>query len=201
MGAIQTSSVVLPELTPRQIYMREYRKSHKAEKAQYSKIWNEKNRDYLLAYQREYYKEHPEKYKIWLEKHPEYPREYYKKNKESENQKMKLWQENHPDYCLEYSREYVKLNPEKIREYIAKRGAAPGEITPGWVVQLLTYQNWTCIVCLKDLRLGYHLDHITPIARGGHNTDYNLQALCPKCNWRKSSRDPIEFMQAEGFLL
>lgn len=39
-----------------------------------------------------------------------------------------------------------------------------------------------------------------PIARGGSNTDDNVQLLCPACNLKKSAKHPVDFMQERGFL-
>ena len=145
-----------------------------------------------------------------------YKRAWYEANKASEKEKMRAWREANkkanPDYMRawkevnkasekEKKRAWCEANPEKVRNANAKRLAAPGEITPGWIPKLLELQRWTCIVCQKDLRYGYHVDHIQPIARGGENIDYNLQALCPACNMQKNDKDPIDFMRSRGFLL
>ncbi len=110
---------------------------------------------------------------------------------------MRAWREAN----LDYPRAWPEENPEKVRNASAKRLEAPGEISRGWIAKLLELQRWTCVVCNADLRFGYHIDHIQPIARGGENTDYNIQILCPTCDLQKSDKDPIEFMQSRGFLL
>ena len=48
--------------------------------------------------------------------------------------------------------------------------------------------------CPSDLGLGYHVDHITSLARGGENKDENIQLLCPKCNLSKGAKGPLEFL-------
>ena len=150
----------IPQLTPRQIYMRAYYKANK-------------------------------------DSEKEKKRAYYEANKDSEKEKQRAWKAANKDKIQAWH----LANPEKARNAKAKRLAAPGVITPGWIPKLLELQRWTCAVCNVDLRFGYHLDHIYPIARGGLNTDYNLQALCPTCNLQKNDKDPIDFMQSRGFLL
>ncbi len=177
-------------LTPSQIYsrayyktnkeahkekMRAYYEAHKEAAKERQRAWKAANKDY-----------EKDKIQAWYEDNPEYRREYYEANKDSIKEQMRAWHE---------------ANPEALRNKKAKRKGAPGEITPGWIPKLLELQRWTCVVCNKDLRYGYHIDHITPIARGGENIDYNLQALCPTCNLQKSDKDPIDFMQSRGFLL
>ena len=165
-------------LTPRQIYGRAYYKANKER----MRAWKAANKDKIQA---------------WNEANPEYRREYYAANKVTELEKMRAWKAANP----EYGRAWCEANPEALRNKKAKRNAVPGVITPGWIPRLLELQRWTCVVCNKDLRYGYHIDHIYPISKGGENTDYNLQALCPRCNLEKHDIDPIMFMQSRGFLL
>lgn len=40
-----------------------------------------------------------------------------------------------------------------------------------------------------------------PLARGGGNGIGNIQLLCPPCNLRKGSKDPIKWAQKNGRLL
>lgn len=42
---------------------------------------------------------------------------------------------------------------------------------------------------------------IVPLAKGGSDGPENIQLLCAPCNRRKSAKDPIVFMQENGFLL
>ena len=173
-------------LTPRQIYLRAYREANKLKIAQKARTYREANKTRMAETQR-----------VWCEA-----------NKASEKERKRAYHEANPHATRafreanpEYRRGWHEANLDKLANYNAKRRAAPGIISPGWIPKLLELQRWTCIVCRKDLRYGYHLDHITPIARGGENTDYNLQALCPTCNLQKNDKDPIEFMQSRGFLL
>jgi hypothetical protein len=40
-----------------------------------------------------------------------------------------------------------------------------------------------------------------PLAKGGTNTDNNMQLLKATCNQQKHAKDPVEFMQSRGFLI
>lgn len=97
-------------------------------------------------------------------------------------------------------RQYLKQNPEKAREW-ARRRRGHGKLPPGTVSKLFTLQRGRCACCRSKLGDNFHLDHIQPLAKGGKHEKQNVQLLCPPCNLRKSARDPITFMQSNGFLL
>ncbi|AOG22403.1 HNH endonuclease [Acidovorax sp. RAC01] len=99
-------------------------------------------------------------------------------------------------------RKYRAENPEKVREFRQRRsGKKIGRLPPGTVKKIGTRQKWMCVVCRRSIKDAYHVDHITPIARGGDHSPLNIQLLCPTCNVRKSAKDPIDFMQSRGYLL
>ena len=170
----------LIQLTPRQIYYREYYRAKKS---------------HIRELQRSYYEVNKEAAK-------DSQRAYREANKDRVKEKGRAWKAANKQYEAGKQRAWREANPEMVWNIAAKyRSGLIGEISPGWIAKLLELQRWTCIVCNKDLSYGYHKDHIVPIARGGENTDYNMQLLCPKCNLEKSDKDPIEFMQSRGFLL
>lgn len=103
------------------------------------------------------------------------------------------------------SREWNKRNRDRTRIYAANRRArieeAGGTHTRHDIAQLLLLQRRRCAICRERLDSAYEVDHIVPIAGGGHNGKTNLQLLCPLCNRTKGAKDPIAFMQSKGFLL
>lgn len=94
---------------------------------------------------------------------------------------------------------------EKSAEYAAKRRGlkmkAGGSFTADEIRELYKKQRGLCAFCRCSLKNGYHRDHIVALANGGDNTIYNIQLLCPGCNHKKHSKDPIEWAQQNGFLL
>jgi len=44
-----------------------------------------------------------------------------------------------------------------------------------------------CTICGATLRPGWHMDHVTPLSKGGPDEESNLQALCPPCNQAKGA--------------
>jgi len=102
----------------------------------------------------------------------------------------------------EWNRNYRKKNPEKIREFSSRRlGRKTGRLPKGTIKRIGALQKWKCVICTKSILNCFHMDHITPLARGGKHHERNIQLLCPTCNVRKSAKDPIDYMQERGFLL
>lgn len=82
------------------------------------------------------------------------------------------------------------------------KAARVGVYDAGIEGRLWGAQKGRCAACSKGLmRLGHHVDHIKPLARGGAHENVNLQLLCPTCNLSKGAKDPVDFMQSLGKLL
>lgn len=103
------------------------------------------------------------------------------------------------------SRAWAKENPVKRRASESNRRSrlrgADGVFTANDLTKILESQKWRCACCRKSIKSDYHADHIHPLARGGSNDKYNIQALCPTCNMNKKAKDPYVFMQSRGYLL
>lgn len=53
-------------------------------------------------------------------------------------------------------------------------------------VNRAAYSRLTCVYCKKDVEQdNWHLEHLTPLARGGTNDASNLAVSCPPCNLAK----------------
>lgn len=93
---------------------------------------------------------------------------------------------------------WSKDNPEARRAiaatYKAKRRAQCKDGMSGRELRLwLEIQDLICVWCGIECGDKYHIDHVNPLAKGGRHEWTNLAIACPSCNFRKSSRDPMEF--------
>ncbi len=131
--------------------------------------------------------------------------EYRLKTKAKKSLAAKRYRSENPDRVKAQFSAWVKANPESNRVRVqnrrARRIANGGEISKGLVDRLLVLQQGRCPCCGDLLGTDYHLDHITPLAKGGSNSDNNMQLLKRICNMQKHAKDPIDFMQERGFLL
>ena len=99
-------------------------------------------------------------------------------------------------------KEYRKNNPHKTREWHQnRRTRKQGRLPRGTVENIYLLQKQSCAVCKVHLGDDYHVDHIHPLAKGGKHEKHNIQLLCPTCNVRKSAKEPVLFMQQNGYLL
>lgn len=99
-----------------------------------------------------------------------------------------------------------KERPEQIREYKNRRRARKsegGHHTAEDIVTLFLLQSAKCahLWCRKSLKLGYEVDHVMPLAKGGSNAKTNIQLLCMPCNRSKGARHPVDHAQLNGMLL
>lgn len=106
-----------------------------------------------------------------------------------------------------YLSAWNKANTDKTKVYRNRRRArkveAGGTHTAEDIAEIRRLQRDRCAnpACRVPLRGGGHADHIVALARGGSNDRSNIQVLCQPCNNRKHAKDPIAFMQEQGFLL
>ncbi len=120
-------------------------------------------------------------------------------------ERARLWKLENPEKAREMQRKanakWLKKNPDAPRAKMARRRAASGSYTQKDISDLLRLQRRKCAYCKTKLTTKYHVDHITPLSRGGTNDRQNLQITCVKCNLGKGARDPIFHAQALGMLL
>lgn len=95
-------------------------------------------------------------------------------------------------------RTYRLANPGKVRMWNKLRvhrlrGGGPMP-APAVIAALLCEQEAQCTYCHSMLGQEFHIDHKTPVSRGGGNDEANLQLLCGPCNISKRARTHEEYL-------
>lgn len=193
----------------------------KACQSKRKKEYIEKNRERVYEYNNKWARENREKVnewqKIWRERNPEKIKEYWAKNRARHAQRrleiLKKWRSENKAHLQKYSVEYRTKNAtqvkEKRRQYeirFSERVRANkhtrrtrilglgSKIDPEYVKFLKIVQGMKCNYCGQHMDK-YQIDHIVPIARGGDNSNENLQLLCAPCNRQKGAKTDIEYRE------
>lgn len=66
--------------------------------------------------------------------------------------------------------------------------------------RLMIQQDARCVYCGTSIQDGYHIDHKTPLSRGGNNSSDNIHLTCPTCNLRKHAKTDDEFRKVLDIL-
>lgn len=114
---------------------------------------------------------------------------WYYANKEKARENQRVWyalmREEDPAYCTARSRH---------RRH--RRRAAGPCLGQGALGDIEVAAGGVCSYCLQAGSLV--LEHCTPIARGGLNTEDNVVMACASCNGRKGAKTPLEFLMNWG---
>src|SRR5882757_1887371 len=139
--------------------------------------WKETNRDKHNATSRAYH--HKNKFVVLAR-----AKKYREENKDSVSASIRLWK---------------KRNPEALRDYFHARRTAlkkvGGRHTRFQIADLLEKQRGLCAICLVNIRVKRHRDHIVPISAGGSNDISNIQLLCPACNLGKRAKSMEDYLK------
>jgi 5-methylcytosine-specific restriction endonuclease McrA len=177
-------------------------------KRAYMAAWRVKNAAHKKAYAAAYYRANREKQieaaKAYARAHPAKTRAkratYLATNCARLRQRYADWYQRNRGASLAKCAAYRLRNRERIlarnRNRAAMRRNAGGIHTEADIRRMWGEQRGKCKACGARLDVvGVHVDHITPLARGGHNGADNLQLLCPPCNLSKGAKDPSEWMR------
>ena len=109
--------------------------------------------------------------------------------------------------CVSRAFHDADKSPSQKRKYAANherraflRGSS-GSFTGHDIDRIYKAQRARCPWCKSSLKQGFHRDHKTPLALGGLNIASNIELLCPRCNGKKSAKDPIMWANQNGKLL
>ncbi len=111
--------------------------------------------------------------------------------------KVKKWQKDNPLKELARRQRHYEQNKEMYSEYSARRrarkAAASGTHTQNDVWRIYDEQSGCCAYCDHPLFGTFHVDHVTPLCRGGSDSAENIAVACPTCNLKKGKRTGEEF--------
>jgi 5-methylcytosine-specific restriction endonuclease McrA len=100
---------------------------------------------------------------------------------------MRIWRANNPDKARALRHNY------KAR----KRGNG-GAYTAEELKELFEKQDGKCLYCGELIYSSFdkelHVDHKTPLVRGGTNDILNIALACSKCNLTKHTKTAEEFL-------
>jgi len=142
--------------------------------------WIIQNKDKQLEMQRQ-----------WREKNKEhiknYDKEYRKDNEEvhaKARERLRVWVRNNPE-----RHRINKANSSRKRRAVKQNRES--NLTASQINALIKNSNNICFWCDREIPKGkMHLDHITPLSKGGDDTINNLVVSCASCNLRKSDKSP-----------
>lgn len=159
-----------------------------AGRAAAQKRWREKNRDKALTAAR-----------AWREANTqhvaEYNRTYRESNPETCLVAQRAWREENPDLASAGRRSWRTRNPEAMKVQRHRRRArqhAGGDLTTAEWLDVLEEFDHRCAYCQAQGEL--HMEHMTPLSRGGRHTKSNVVPACPSCNLSKGTKTIFEFL-------
>lgn len=116
---------------------------------------------------------------------------YHQRYRESHAEHMRAlvqaWRDAHPERVRDHNR----VSKQRRR---ARAEAAEGRYTADDLATIYRAQGGLCAYCERPLSTSYHVEHKTPLVRGGTHWPDNLCLACERCNKRKGSKTEAEFM-------
>lgn len=108
---------------------------------------------------------------------------YYQRNREELIRKSLEWSKTHPE----------RRKDQHYKRRAAKH-ASPTTHTFEDVWEMYDSQQGLCAYCESPLFGCYHVDHMVPLSRGGHDGWENLAIACIRCNTSKGALTAEEFV-------
>lgn len=181
-------------------YYREYRQSKADSVRERQREWYRENRGRVLTRRASKYQEEAEAVKAKRKEHRTANREAYLRSK-------RLYRIRHAARIKEKRaaacRATGAARPKRQEKsqlysanYKAKRRGAVGTFTPEqWRAKCEEYK-WCCYLCGVSLEGAViHVEHRTPVARGGSNLIENVAPACSACNHSKGKKTEAEFRE------
>lgn len=180
------------------LYSAEYRRNNKAELTRKRKEYNEQNRELVLEGKRQSYLRNRDAILAKQAQDKERRRQYVKDNRERASEVAAEWRKRNPEKVKEAMRQWRERNPgryleDRNRRRARKLAAEHEPYTVGDINDMWHKQGGSCYYCGMPVFAHYHVDHLTPLSRGGTDKLENLCVACPFCNVSKKDKTEQEF--------
>lgn len=182
---------------------REYRFRNAWRLRDSAQAWRERNPDRVLQYRRDYVERHPERKREssreWARRNAAQLRAYYEANKGEIEAYKKRWRDENQEKVRSWQKRWKSQNTALVNAATRRRRARlrglDGDHSASDIAAIMESQEFRCFYCGTSLG-DYHVDHMTPVSRGGSNGPENLCCACSKCNQRKGTKTAEEFLSA-----
>lgn len=147
------------------------------------------NKEKIKARKNNWYKnpKNKKKIKAWGARAKEYAVGYREKNKEKIKILYRAWASS---FRGRLNRRVRQRNRNQMLKDLSLN-----TVQAVYEENIKIFGTLTCYLCLKPISFGDdHLEHKTPLARGGGNGSENLAVACKSCNWKKHSKTVEEFL-------
>lgn len=149
----------------------------KARNKETHKAWRASNLAHLAEKQKAFRLARPDAFKAYEKKRP-----VTKERRQKRNAASKQWH---------------RLNPDKRAASYHKRRAViktEGSLT-GQELRVIRLRDTTCFYCRGPLNNNGrgHIEHLTPLSRGGLHVASNVVIACVACNLKKGTKTAEEF--------
>lgn len=136
----------------------------------------------------------------------QYDAVYNKKHAERKNRQVMARYYANPEKVKSGIRKWQAENAELVRCYKQSNKHKRRQIESVGITgrELLAWkreQTKSCYWCGAKCAKNYHVDHYTPLSRGGTHEIANLVIACAPCNLKKNSKDPLDFAREVGRLM
>jgi 5-methylcytosine-specific restriction endonuclease McrA len=177
-------------------FHREYRSTHKEEFSERDKVYNINNSEKIKSQRKKYRELNSDE----IKKNKKY---FYESNKDKILEKQLQYRKT--DEYIKRNIEYRKseigkilsLNSKHKRRSIEKKGGVTSREFMS--IKKEAKNCYWCNISLKGKDT--HIDHYTPLSKGGTHEVSNLVTSCSNCNLKKHAKDPIIFANSIGKLL
>ena len=197
----------------RKEYMRIFRLTHKALKAEDDRKYRAKYPEKCAARAKRYREDHREqeakRAKEYAKVHREHINGYWRNRRKTNpiawvkhNELVRRYQEEHREHLRLKQKEYDRAHPEVRKAIKARRrlresldgGLSKETVQRVYEANILFWGTLTCCLCETPISFGDdHLEHLTPLSRGGDNRFENLGIAHSKCNFRKHYLTELEY--------
>lgn len=190
--------------------VKRYKREHRAKYPDRIAAYRAANADRISAARKEHWKQY---YPANREQVGKRQAAYYRANAEVYRRRAAAWAQANPDRLLEQKRAWRELNAEAVssakrawreenrervyegneRRLARKRGATRTERVYRRIVW--ERDGGVCRLCLQPADpSSWHLEHLTPLSRGGDHTYDNVAVSHPGCNLAKFRRTLDEWL-------